>query len=233
MNAFIIARRELSALLSSPRTYIIGAIFLLIIGLVFFFTVAIHQTATLSRAFNGTAIGLLFIAPLLTMRLFSKEARSGTLELLLTAPVRNWEVVLGKFLAVLLFFMVLLSPTLVYLLLLVGYGHPDFLVTLSGYLGVILLAMMLMSLGLLSSALTAHHFVAAVLTLGLSLFFGLIGELNVVFNGTLGFILSHLSFPTRFTDFVAGLVTINNTFYFLSITLAALFITTQVLQVRR
>jgi ABC-2 type transport system permease protein len=233
MNALIIARRELSAILTSPRAYGVGATFLFVIGLLFFFTVAFHQVATLLQVFYGTAVGLLFIAPVLTMRLFSREARSGTLELLLTAPIRNWEVVLGKFLAVILFFMLLLSPTLVYLILLAGYGQPDLPVTLSGYLGVVLLAMMLMSLGLLSSALTTHHVVAAALAIGLSLFFGLIGELSILFDGAVGNILSYLSFQTHFTDFVAGLVTTNNIIYFLSITLAALFITTQVLQVRR
>ena len=104
MNTLVIAKRELGAFFVSPIAYIVGAAFLFITGLFFVFTVVISNIATLAQVFQVTAVILLFMAPILTMRLLSEEARSGTLELLLTAPVRDWEVVLGKFLATWLFF---------------------------------------------------------------------------------------------------------------------------------
>jgi ABC-2 type transport system permease protein len=233
MNAFIIARRELSVFFISPIAYITGATFLFITGLIFFFTIALHNVATLSNVFSGIAITLIFVAPLLTRHLLSTEAQSGTLELLVTAPVHNWEVVIGKFLAAFLLFLTVLAPTLSYLVLLVCCGNPDILVTLSGYLGVILLGAMLVSVGVLTSALSTNQMVAAILAVVLSIFFWLVGGLGAAIDGLPGYFLAYLSSQGHFTDFVLGLITTNNVVYFLSVTIGALFITTRILEVRR
>ena len=233
MNTFVIARRELSTFFTSPLVYMIGAVFLLATGLVFFFSVILHNIASLTQLFNVISIILLFLVPVLTMHLFSSEARSGTLELLLTAPVRNSEVVVGKFLAAYLFFVIILTPTVSYLFILMYYGNPDLPVTFSGYLGVVLLGTMLISLGVLTSALFDNQIIAAILTAVLSLFFWLVGSLGTVIGGTTGFIITYLSVQGHFTDFVLGLITTNNIVYFLSVTVGILFITSHILQVRR
>ncbi len=233
MNALVIARRELAAFFGSPIAYMVGAAFLFLTGLFFFFTVALSRVATLAQVLSVTGIILLFVAPVLTMRLLSEEARSGTLELLLTSPVRDWEVVIGKFLAAYVFFLAILAPTLYYLFLLTLYGNPDIPVTLSGYLGVALLGAMLTSFGVFTSAMSANQIVAAFLGITLGLVFWLAGGLAAVATGSMGTMLEYLSAQAHFTDFLLGLVTSANVIYFLSVTAAALFLATRVLEIRR
>jgi ABC-2 type transport system permease protein len=142
-------------------------------------------------------------------------------------------VVLGKFLATVLLFVIMLSPTLIYLLLLIRLGTPDVPVSLAGYLGVILLGTMLISLGVLASALSTNQLVAAGLAVVLSLFFWLIGGLGAFISGTPGHLLTYLSIQAHFFDFLNGLIAINHVVYFLSVTAVALFVTTHLMQVRR
>ncbi|MBI1877541.1 MAG: ABC transporter permease subunit, partial [Chloroflexi bacterium] len=214
MNSWVIAKRELAALFVSPIAYVVGAAFLFITALFFFFTVALASLATLSEVLNVIGVVLLFVAPMLTMRLLAEEARSGTLELLLTSPVRDWEIVLGKFSAVFLFYVAMLIPTLYYLFLLTRFGTPDIPVTLSGYLGVILLGAMLLSCGLFTSALSANQIIAAILAVALALFFWLAGALGTALGeGLLGNLLTYLSIQEHFTDFLLGLITANNIVY--------------------
>lgn len=234
MNTFVIAKRELAAFFASPIAYVVGAAFLFITGIFFFLTVTWASVASLSDVFSVISIILLFIAPILTMRLLSEEARSGTLELLLTSPIRDWEVVVGKFLAAFLFFLAMLVPTLYYLFLLTRFGNPDIPITLSGYLGVILLAGMLLSFGVLTSALSANQIIAAVLGVVLSLAFWMANGLASIFgDGPLNRVLTYLSVQEHFTDFLLGLISTSNIVYFLSVMAAALFLATQVVEIRR
>jgi ABC-2 type transport system permease protein len=233
VNTFVIAKRELKAFFVSPIAYIVGAAFLFITGLFFVFTVTIGNTASFLQVFNVTSVILLFVAPILTMRLLAEEARSGTLELLMTAPVRDWEVVLGKFLATFVFFIGLLILTSYFLFLLTWYGNPDIPVTLAGYVGIIFLGAMLISLGLLTSALSDNQIIAAVLGIALSLSFWLAGGLATVFEGPLSQLLAYLSVQEHLGDFILGLITSANIVYFLSMTATALFLTIRILEVRR
>lgn len=233
MNTLVIARREIAAFFVSPIAYLVGAAFLFLTGLFFVFTVVIGRVATLAQVFQVISIILIFVAPVLTMRLLAEESRSGTLELLLTAPVRDWEVVLGKFMAAFTFFAAMLAPTLYYLFLLTRYGSPDIPVTFSGYLGVILLGAVLISFGMLTSAMSANQIVAAVLGVTLSLTFWMFGALANVFPGATGDLFAYLSIQDHFFDFLAGLISSANLVYFLSVTAASLFLATRVLEVRR
>jgi ABC-2 type transport system permease protein len=233
VNTFVIAKRELSVFFVSPVAYVVGAAFLFITGLFFVMTLAVDNVATLNRVFLVISIMLLFLAPLLTMRLLAEEARSGTLELLLTAPVRDWEVVLGKFLAVFIYFIALLVPTLYYLFLLTRFDTPDIPVTLSGYLGVILLGAMLIGLGVLTSAVSTNQIVAVVLGIIISVAFWMIGGLSYFFPGSVGNLLKYLSIQEHLFDFLLGLISSTNVIYFLTITAASLFLAARILEMRR
>jgi ABC-2 type transport system permease protein len=233
VNTFVIAKREIAAFFVSPIAYLVGAAFLFITGLFFVFTVVIGKLATLAQVFQVISVILLFVAPILTMRLLSEETRSGTLELLMTAPVRDWEVVLGKFVATFLFFVAMLAPTFYYLFLLTRFDNPDIPVTLSGYLGIILLGATLISFGLLTSAMSANQIVSAVLGIALSLTFWLVGGLANTVQGFPGILLTYLSIQEHFFDFVWGLISSSNIVYFLSVTAVSLFLATRVLEVRR
>ncbi len=233
MNTFTITRRELLRFFVWSPAYFAAAMFLFVTGLVFFFTIALYNVATLTYVFHIAAFILLFVAPLLTMRLLSTEMRSGALELLLTTPVHNWEVIVGKFLAAFLLFVFMLIPTLIYPALLLIYHSSDILVTISSYMGLLLLGAMFISLGILTSALTLNPLKAATSAIALSLSFWLIGWPGNMINSFVGNIFTYLSIQEHFKGFILGLITINNIVYFLSIILAALFMATRILEVKR
>ena len=151
-TALTIARRELSAYFASPIAYLVAAAFLVISGYLFSLILVSNQQATLEGLFFNINLIMLFVAPLLTMRLLADEQRSGTIELLLTAPVRDWEVVLGKFLAALALFGTILLCTLYYPLMLWRFGgKPDPGPMITGYLGLLLLAGAMLAIGTLAS----------------------------------------------------------------------------------
>jgi len=163
-NVLFIAGKELRSYFVSPVAYVIVAFWLVATGFFFWRSVDITNEASLRNVFGVVTILLLLISPALTMRLLAEESRTGTLELLLTAPVRDWSVVLGKFLGALGLYLVMMGLTLVYpvLLMMLG-GNPDWGPIWSGYLGLILLGMSFLAVGLFASALTSNQMVSAVI----------------------------------------------------------------------
>jgi ABC-2 type transport system permease protein len=163
------------------------------------------------------------------MRQFAEERRSGTLELLLTAPVREIEIVGAKFLASMVVVAAMTSLTLIYAVLLAVYGQPDWGPIYSGYLGVLLLGAALVSIGLMISALTANQIVAAVVSLGL---FGILWAIDTLAallpqpfeNWLLG-----LSLLAHFTPFAVGAMYVSDFGFFLSVVLLGLFLTVRAL----
>src|SRR5438034_4830267 len=148
MRAFAIARRELSSYFRSPLAYVITAAFLVIAGYFFSVNVIFSRQATVRPLFQTMYTILLLLAPALTMRLLAEEQKSGTIELLLTAPVRDFEVVIGKFLAGVTFFAVMLVLTGYFPILLAMYGNPDQGGIVGGYLGALLFCGAIVAVGL-------------------------------------------------------------------------------------
>jgi ABC-2 type transport system permease protein len=238
--ALTIARRELDAYFVSPIAYLVTAAFLVISG--FFFSVFLISaqqqpnndiTQVMQGLFNNINVILLFIAPLLTMRLLADEQRSGTIEVLLTAPVRDWEVVLGKFLAALALFLVMLLLTLLYPLFIWRMGgNPDWGPVFGGYLGLILLAGATLSIGTLASALTENQIVAAVIAFAILLVLWLIGAAGTVWTGAAE-VFRALSILERSDNFARGVINLEDIVYYLSLIIGTLFITTRILETRR
>ena len=166
-----IAWKEIVAYYTSPMAYIVALMFLALTG--FFFVNSIDRPfaeATISGMLDPVVFFMMWwLPPLLTMRLLAEEQKMGTIELLLTAPVYDWEVVIGKYLASLVFFITTLSLTLYYVLLLYWFGNPDSGPIWSAYLGTILYGAAALSVGLLASSLTSNQIVAAVIGVGLLL----------------------------------------------------------------
>ena len=175
MNVITIARRELGAFFHSMIAYVILAIFLLIAGVTFFRQLSVNPEATLEPMFYFLMMIFLFLGPVITMRLLSEELRSGTVEVLLTAPVTDTQVVLGKFVGVYVFFTVMVASTGFYWVVLEMLGAPDRGPILTGYLGVLLLGGYFLSFGLLASALTSNQIVA-----------GFVGVIVLLLNYALG-----------------------------------------------
>ncbi len=231
--ALVIARRELLAYFISPIAYMVSAVFLLIAGYLFSLILIQSQQATMEGLFFNIMVVLIFVVPLLTMRLLADEQKTGTIEILLTAPVRDWEVVLGKYLAAMGMFGVMLACTLYFPFILwrVG-GTPDWGPILTGYLGLILLTSAMIAIGTLTSAVTENQIVAAVLGFGILLLLWLIEAAGNIATGS-ATVLTYLSLPAHYNDFARGAINLEDVVYYLSVTIAALFIATRMLETRR
>ena len=234
-NTLAVAERELKSYFVSPIAYVVTALFLLISGFLFSVILLQSNEATLRYLFSNLGVIWLFITPALTMRLLAEEARTGTIELLLTNPVRDFEVVLGKYLGALAFLLVMLAFTLYYPALLFIFGEPDPDVgpMVSGYLGVILQAAAFLAVGLLASSLTQNQIVAAVLTFAILLIMWLSESVANFVGRPVGDVMRYLSVTSHFQDFSRGVIDTSHVIYFLSVVAAALFLTLLSLQSRR
>jgi ABC-2 type transport system permease protein len=244
-------RRELSAYFLSPIAYVVLAVFLAVTGHLFYLTLVqltahgpqgIAYPLQLVLTDNWFWLVFLFIPPLLTMRLLAEERSSGTLEMLLTAPVRDWQVVLSKYLACLLFYLFLWLPTLTYvpILLDLDWKHWQAGVDpgplLSSYLGIALAGAMFLALGLFISSLVRSQLVAALIALACSLPFLVAGFWRPEMDtGSLGYrLLFFLTVPLHFErNFTRGVVDSRQLVLYLSVTLFCLFLTVRSLESRR
>jgi len=236
MNAnkiWAIARKDIGHYFSSPLGYVVLAVFFLVTG--FFFALIVEQTrsASMVPVFQNTIIILLFITPMITMRLWSEEEKSGTAELLRTSPLTSWEIVLGKYLAVCVFFGAMLSATLVYLVIMVFAGNPDLGPVVANYVGYGLAAMSFFALGLLASTLSENQIVSAVITYGILLMLWVIGAAGGSVQGKLGDLLKYVSIFEHMDDFFKGVIDLSHFFYFASLIFLGLFFSVKVLESKR
>ncbi len=225
MRSFLtLLAKEVRALFYSPIAYIVIAVFLFLTGYSFTLTLFINKYATLVHIFFQSAGLLLLIVPIITMRLFAEERKAGTLELLLTAPVRESHVVLAKYLASMAVVLTMLALTSAYAAVLGIFGSPEWGPIYSGYLGLALLASTLVSLGLMFSALTSNQVVAAIVTIGVSFMMWTIDSLAAMLPEAPERILISLSLLARFTPFATGAMYTSDLGFFVSSTLLALFL---------
>jgi ABC-2 type transport system permease protein len=232
-NMIYVAHRELRAYFASPIAYVMIAAFLAIMGFFFTLIVTLTQEASMAGVFGNMAVVLLFVSPALTMRLLAEEQRSGTIELLLTLPVRDWQVVLGKFLASLAVYAVMLALTLYYPALLMKLGNPDPGPIGSGYVGLLLLGGSFLSIGLFSSALSRNQAVAALVGFGAMLILWLIDIGSSLFGPPVSDFVAYLSLSGHYFDFLRGVIDTKDVVFYLSVMAASLFLSVQVLQLRR
>ncbi|HKB83328.1 MAG TPA: ABC transporter permease subunit [Burkholderiales bacterium] len=216
--------KELRALFYSPIAYIIIAVFLLLMGYSFTLTLFLNKFATLIHIFFQSAGLLLLLIPIITMRLFAEERKAGTLELLLTAPVRESQVVLAKYLASMAVVLAMIALTGTYGIVLGMFGSPDWGPIYSGYVGLVLLASTLVALGLTISALTSNQVVAAIVTIGISFLLWTIDTLAAMMPEGLERVLISLSLLAHFTPFATGAMYTSDLGFFVSTTLLALFL---------
>jgi len=234
-KALVLARRELAGYFYSPMAYVIGALFVLSTGLWFFHKIFIpgHE-ASLRPLFEAMAYIMVFAVPLLTMRLMTDEVRSGTIETLLTAPVTDTEVILGKFLGVLAFYVALLAATVGFLVLMIVFGQPDPGVALTGYLGMLLLGAAFIAVGLFASTLTRYQLVAAIVAVSILAGFSLLAQALVAYAPSpLNELAARLNVMTYFRDFSRGVFDTRGLVFFLTITGMFLFLSVKTLESRR
>jgi ABC-2 type transport system permease protein len=221
--------KEAKALFAAPIAYIIIAVFLLLMGYSFTAFLFLNKTSTLVHLFFQAAVLFLLMVPVLTMRQFAEERKIGTLELLLTAPVREIDIVLAKFLASMAVNASMLALTLTYAAVLQAYGDPDWGPIYSGYLGLVLFTATLVALGLTVSALTANQIVAAVVSLGLFLLLWMIDTLGSLLPYPFDNVVLSLSLLAHFTPFATGAMYLSDIGFFVSLILLGLFLSVRAL----
>ena len=221
--------KEERAIFSSPIAYTTVAVYLLLMGYTFTAILFLNRTGELVRVFFQAAVLLLLIVPVVTMRLLAEERRTGTLELLLTSPVTEIEIVLAKFIAGLTIPLLTLGLTGSYAIVLGIYGEPDWGPIYSGFLGLLLLAAALTAIGLLVSGLTSNQIVAAVVAMGAGILLWMIDTLGYLLPDPLDAIITHLSLVAHFTPFATGALFLSDVGFFLTIVLAGLFLSVRAL----
>ncbi len=230
-----ITRKELSIYFSSPMAYVVALVFLALTGV--FFVDSIDRPFALA-ATEGLLIRsgfflLPLIPPILTMRLLAEEQKLGTLELLLTSPVRDYEVVVAKFLASFVILSSTIFLTLFYVVLLFFYSDPDLGPILSGYLGFLLYSGAALAIGLMASSLSANQIVAAVVGFGIILMFTLIDQVSEVLGGGVATVLEHISLTAHYDAFARGVIDTSDIAYYLLLTAVFIFLAIRSLESRR
>jgi gliding motility-associated transport system permease protein len=248
-GCWAIYRREMYHYFVSPIAYVVMGVFLGLSG--YFFNLILvavielalregFQAAQFGTSANIDVPGLvlrnffqllgslsLFIVPVLTMGVYAEEKKRGTIELLLTSPITETQIVLGKFFATLSLFTVLLVPTFCYQVFLVHYSDPapPWRIVLAGYLGVLLLGSVLVALGSFISSLTENQIVAAVVTFGVFLVLWVLDAGARGSGGAFHQILRHISMIRRYDDFTMGVVDTDSLVFFVSVAVFAVFLT--------
>lgn len=242
-NIWVIARREYKYYFISPLAYAVAFLFLLVLGWFFYRNITSIYVQSLSQPINPDirmVIGplvtiLLFTMPALTMRSIAEENRMGTLEILLTAPVRDWELVIGKWLGSVLFLATLLAITWIYPIALNNMVDPGIdqgpLVT--GMLGLLLMAASLIAIGVAISACFSNQIAAFFVSLVVVLVIWLVRPASAAVSGLGGQVLSYLNYVDHFLPFYQGVISVSDLVYFISITILGLVIGTVLVEVRR
>ncbi len=242
-NVWIIARREYKLFFISPTAYVVAFFFMILLG--WFFYSALRD-AIIQAAYQSFAPGvqiiisplvtlLLFVMPAITMKSIAEEMRMGTMELLLTAPVKDWELVVGKWLGAFLFMLSLLVVTWIFPIVLNFLIKPgiDQGVFLAGYLGLILMVASLAAIGVFISSLFNNQVVVFLVSLAIVLVFWLVRPASDSTGGFGNQILTYLNFIDHYLSFYQGTINLSDVVYYLSMTSLALLLGTMSIEIRR
>jgi len=231
----LIFSKELSTYIGSPMAYIVSAIFIALSGASF--TTYLAQTSYTDTSIRGfleaAQLLIMLFSVLLTMRLISEEKKLGTWELLLTAPLREYEIVLGKFFSSLFVLAGMLILTLYFPILLMIFGDPDTGPILTSYLGLILLGSASLAIGIFTSSLTANQIVSAVISVGILYGLWFLGIISNLIPDPAGDILSYFSLSYHFPNFIRGVVDTRDIIYYISVTAVFLFLSVRSIETER
>lgn len=234
---WVISKRELQSFFDSLTAYIMLVAFLGFSGLftwLYGSDIFFVKQASLQAFFGVAYWTLFFFIPALTMRQFAEENRSGTIELLLTRPVNDWQVVIGKFLATLLLIVIALLFTIPYYITVASLGNIDHGATISGYIGLILISATYISIGIFTSSITNNQIVGFLLALAIGILFHfLFSFLAGAASGFVSELLNYLSISTHFESISRGVIDSKDIIYFLSVIFLGLVSTEAVLQRNR
>jgi ABC-2 type transport system permease protein len=233
-NVLAVAERELRNYFVSPLAYVVIFLFLLPSGLLFQAILNSSRQASMDGLLSNVSVLFLLIVPLISMRLLSEELRTGTIELMLTKPVQEWEVVVGKYLASLALIILMLVLSLVYLgVLVLFHGNPDGGPVITGYIGAVLQGATFLAVGLWASSLSQNQIVSALIAFVLLLILWLAQPFGGLIPGVAGQIFTYLSITNHSQQFTSGVITSQDLIYFFTVIGAGLVLATLSLQTRR
>jgi ABC-2 type transport system permease protein len=228
-----VAKREIRAYFNSPVAYIVVTVFMLIAGYLFWSQLFLEKQAELRYYFNLTPLVFTFIIPAITMRLIAEEKGSGTLEMLITMPVRDWEVVLGKFMAGMAMLGAIVGMTMFYALTVAALGPVDRGPVITGYLGLLLMGGAYVSIGVMASSLTKNQIVAFILAFAISFALFIFGQVLQFAPEWLSPVLAYLSMGNHFESFSRGVIDSRDVLYYVSVVTVALVIASVSLESRK
>ena len=251
-NVLAIAHRELKSYFASPIAYIVIGFAAILFGfffinLLYYFDRMSLQAGSgfggptsvnvnemlISPLFLNVSVILLFTLPLVTMRTYSEEKRTGTIELLLTAPLTDLQIVLGKFLGGLVLYLAMLGITVIHIGFLFAFGNPEWRPVLTGYLGLLLMGGCFLSLGLFVSSLTRNQIVAGMVTFAVFLMFWIINWISSFSGPTTQNVLNYLSITEHLNDFARGVIDTKHLVYYFSFIAFSLFLTVRAVDSER
>jgi ABC-2 type transport system permease protein len=221
--------KEEKALFTSPIAYVLIAVFLLIMGYSFTLALFVSHTMTLVHLFFQVFTLFLLTVPIITMRLIAEERKLGTMEVLLTSPITETQIVLAKFAASMSLILLMLVLSAAYPIVLAIYGDPDWGPIFSGYLGLVLFAGALVGVGLLTSALTNNQIIAALLSLSIFLLLWIIDEYGHILPDPFDSLVVNMSLSVHFKPFATGSLYLTDVAYFLSAAMLSLFLSVRAL----
>jgi len=248
-NILAIAGKELRSYFASPIGYVIIGLFALAFGLFFYAYLAnfVEQSQRASMGggrvnvnegmirgvFLNTAVIILFVMPMITMRTYAEEKRSGTIELLLTSPLTDFQIIMGKFLGAMGLYASMLGITVIHMALLYWVSRPEWMPIVTSYLGLLLMGGCFMAVGLLISSLTKNQIVAVVATFAVFMMFWMINWIAQFMSPTSQAVLNYLSITGHLEDFMGGVIDTKHVVYYVSFIAFGLFLTARSVDVER
>ena len=250
-NILTLARKELKSYFASPIAYIVIGVFSLLFGYFYYALVVFFDRQSMQiQAFGpdqvvninqlliqpvliNVSIIVLFVLPMVTMRAYAEEKRSGTIELLLTAPLTDVQIVFGKFLGAMTLYAAMLTVTLLHIGVLFALGEPEWMPVATGYLGLLLMGGCFVAVGLLASSLTRNQIVAAVITFTVFLLLWVIDWVASFMGPTTQAVLTYMSLTRHLEDFTLGILDTSHVIYYLSVIAFGLFLTVRAVDTER
>jgi ABC-2 type transport system permease protein len=232
-NIWAVATRELRSYFLSPVAYLVAAFFVFGSGLLFWLILQSNREASLRGLIQNVHVLFLFVVPMISMRLLAEEQRLGTMELLMTNPIQEWEIVIGKFFGSALLILSMLVATLVFPFFLFIFGTPDIGPIVTGYLGAVLQGSAFLAVGLLASSLTESQIVSAVISFVVLLALWLSDNIGQAAGGLFGQIVGYTSLINHIQGFSQGVIDSKDVVFYLTVIGAGLVLSTLSLQSKR
>src|SRR5688500_4028086 len=250
-NILAIAQKELKAYFASPIAYVVIGLFALMFGFFYYTLLGIFieqgmrmmglqggptqnvNDQMIRPLFLNASVLLLFVLPMITMRTYSEEKRSGTIELLLTAPLTDVQIIMGKFLGAMALYAAMLAVTMVHVGVLFAFGQPEWIPIATGYLGLLLMGGCFISVGLLISSFTRNQIVAVMATFAVFLLLWVINWAGPLTGPRTSAVLDYLSITSHLDDFTRGVVDTKHVVYYVSFIAFGLFLTARSVDTER